>query len=197
MPSERLATTLMLGALITTALQAGGCDLLQRTTVDQTILQAHPGEIDDFDFWDALAEQAVVSNDDALHSLILMSDGRDPSSDFSGRMAIAAEKGWLAGTSLPLEANESASVGVLSVAGCNILTLKGGLTMRVFGPSPRYCTRELASLGILPDLTPNEALTGLEFIAFMNNIEDRLELQEAWAQREAMSTRKDDTGNTP
>ena len=40
-------------------------------------------------FWDDLAAEPIVSNDDALHALILMQDGRDPSADFEGRMAIA------------------------------------------------------------------------------------------------------------
>lgn len=196
MRSKQHIMTPILGAAALVLILGSGCSLMERTRVDQTILQAHPGELDDFDFWDALAEQAVVSNDDALHSLILMSDEQDPSSDFEGRMAIAAEKGWLTGTSLPLEANESVSVGLLSVAGCRILQLQGGLTMRVFGPSPRYCTRELASLGILPDLTQNEALNGLEFIAFMNNIEERLELQDAWARYDALEASGDNKGNS-
>jgi hypothetical protein len=67
--------------------------------------------------------------------------------------------------------------------------------MRVFGPSPRYCTRELSGLGILPDLTQNEALNGLEFIAFMNNIEERLELQDAWARYDALEASGDNKGN--
>jgi hypothetical protein len=117
MRSKQHIMTPILSAAALVLILGGGCSLMERTRVDQTILQAHPGELDDFDFWDALAEQAVVSNDDALHSLILMSDEQDPSSDFEGRMAIAGEKGWLSGTSLPLEANESASVGLLSVAG--------------------------------------------------------------------------------
>ena len=133
------------------------------------------------DFWDALADQSVVSNDDALHSFILIEDGTDPSPDFQARMALAAQKGWLIGTPTSLEANESATVGLLSVAACEILGIEGGLTMRLMGPSPRYCTRELSSMGMLPGLTPNEALTGLEFIAFVGNIEQRMELQQAWA----------------
>lgn len=140
--------------------------------------------MDNFDFWDALAEQPVVTNDDALHALILMEDGRDPSTDFEGRMAIAREKGWLKGTSGPLEPNESATVGLLSVAGCRILDIQGGLTMHIFGDSPRYCTRELNALHILPGLTPNEALTGLEFITFINSLEERDRLQRAWKRRE-------------
>ena len=190
MPSERLhALTLVLTCLTASALI--GCDAFQRTRVETTILESHPGELDNFEFWDALAQQPVVSNDDALHALILMNDGRDPSTDFDGRTAIAAEKGWLQGTHLPLDANESASVGLLSVAGCQILDIQGGLTMRLLGPSPRYCTRELVAMGILPGLTANEALSGLEFIAFIDGLEERDRLQRAWQRRNEV-TKGDD-----
>jgi hypothetical protein len=190
MPSERLHAL----ALVLTCLTAGslvGCDAFQRTRVETTILESHPGELDDFEFWDDLAQQPVVSNDDALHALILMNDGRDPSTDFEGRTAIAAEKGWLQGTHLPLDANESASVGLLSVAGCRILDIQGGLTMSLLGPSPRYCTRELVAMGILPGLTANEALSGLEFIAFIDGLEARDRLQRAWQRRDEV-TKGDD-----
>lgn len=169
----------LLAALLLTAM--AGC---HRTTVEQSMLERHPSELDDFDFWDGLAEEPVVSNDDALHALILMEDGRDPNTDFEGRMTVAREKGWLAGTAGTLEPNESASVGVLSVAGCRILGIQGGLTMRVFGDSPRYCTRELNAMGILPGLTPNEAMTGLEFITFIDALEERDRLQRGWDRQE-------------
>jgi hypothetical protein len=70
------------------------------------------------------------------------------------------------------------------VAACRILDIDGGLTMRVFGDSPRYCTRELNAMGMLPGLTANEALTGLEFITLVDNIEGRDRLQRAWDRRE-------------
>jgi len=164
-----------------------GC---QRSTVEQSMLQRHPSELDDFAFWDDLASEPIISNDDALHALILMEDGRDPSTDFEGRTAIASEKGWLEGTPTPLNPNESVSVGLLSVAGCRMLGIQGGLTMMIFGDSPRYCTRELNALGILPGLTPNEALTGLEFITFIDALEERDRLQRAWERQE---TAKADT----
>ena len=191
MPSERLHAVIPLLAALALGGLGTGCDAFQRTRVETTILESHPGELDDFEFWDALAKQAVVSNDDALHALILMNDGRDPSIDFEGRIAIADEKGWLEGTHLPLDPNESASVGLLSVAGCRILDIQGGLTMRLLGPSPRYCTRELVAMGILPGLTANEALSGLEFIAYIDGLEERDRLQRAWQRRDAMNTGDD------
>ena len=195
MPSDRCSIMFVVAVLLSSLLLNTGCDLFQRTRVDESILETHPGFMDDFDFWDALADQPVVSNDDALHSLILIQDGTDASFNFQARMALAAQKGWLIGTPTPLQANESATVGLLSVAACEILGIKGGLTMRLMGPSPRYCTRELSSMGMLPGLTPNEALTGLEFIAFVGNIEQRMQLQEAWIDLEEIKAGKNVQGD--
>ena len=192
MPSDPMLRSMLLLGVLAALLTLAGCN---RTTVEQTMLERHPSELDDFDFWDGLAEEPVVSNDDAFHALILMEDGRDPSADFEGRMALAGEKGWLAGTDQPLDPNESVSVGVLSVAGCRILDIKGGLTMQLFGDSPRYCTRELNAMGVLPGLTPNEALTGLEFISFIDSIEERDRLQRAWKRQEAASAATTDDGD--
>tara|TARA_Y100000589_G_scaffold283521_2_gene281668 strand:+ start:6295 stop:6873 length:579 start_codon:yes stop_codon:yes gene_type:complete len=185
MPSDRMHRILIVTGILLLLPLVPAC---QRTMVEQTMLERHPSELDDFAFWDALAEEPVVSNDDALHALILMQDGRDPSADFEARAALAGQKGWLEGTTRPLQPNESASVGLLSVAGCRILDIRGGLTMQLFGDSPRYCTRELNSMGILPGLTPNEAMTGLEFITFIDSLEERDRLQRAWQRQDQSNT---------
>ena len=58
--------------------------------------------------------------------------------------------------------------------------------MQVFGDSPRYCSRELTFMGLLPAVSENEALTGLEFTAFIDNIEDRQRLDAALEAREKL-----------
>ncbi len=46
--------------------------------------------------------------------------------------------------------------------------------MRLLGPSPRYCTRELVFLGILPPRTEHQSLSGLELMDVVGRLEDRL-----------------------
>jgi hypothetical protein len=46
-------------------------------------------------------------------------------------------------------------------------------------------------MGILPGLTSNEALSGLEFIAYIDGLEARDRLQRAWQRRDE-STKGDD-----
>ena len=62
--------------------------------------------------------------------------------------------------------------------------------MQLFGDSPRYCSRELTFMGLLPAVSENEALTGLEFTAFIDNIEDRQRLDVALKAREELKKRQ-------
>ena len=63
---------------------------------------------------------------------------------------------------------------MIAMAACDILQIEGGLTMRMFGPSPRYCTRELIYLELIPQRTDYQSLSGLEFIDLLGRIESHL-----------------------
>jgi hypothetical protein len=128
-----------------------------------------PAASQELDFMDALSKQVVVTNDDALHGLITFADGADLCRDYEGRVRIARDKKWVPEDWNP-PADESATVGWMAVAGCRILDIKGGLTMRLFGPTPRYATRELVFMGILPLRTDNQSLSGAEFLDYLNRL---------------------------
>ncbi|MHC4427052.1 MAG: hypothetical protein ACYS0D_00410 [Planctomycetota bacterium] len=140
--------------------------MLDSSVIDDTGLLE-----DELEFWTRLEERRVVTTNDALHGLYLMADGDDPFVTYDQRLAQAHERGWIPQRSAP-PANESAPVGLFAVASCDILEIRGGLTMRVLGPSGRYCTKELVFLEILPPRTEQQSLSGLEFIDLVGRIED-------------------------
>lgn len=144
-----------------------------RTVLESSAVDDWPGEEAELDYLEALESQRVVTNHDALHGLLLLADGTDSHETYEQHLADARQRGWLAHDAGP-EANESAAIGMMAVAACDILAIRGGLTMRLFGPSPRYCTRELIFLDILPARTEHQSLSGLEFIDLLGRIEDRL-----------------------
>ena len=148
----------------------GGC---ARTVLDSSVVDEYPGAEMELDFIEHVSEQRIISTNDALHGLFLLVDGDDSAADYDERLAEAKRRGWLPQDAEPT-ANESMEVGFAAMAGCAILDEKGGLTMRVFGPSPRYCARELVFLGILPQRTEYQSLSGLEFIDFLGRLEDGL-----------------------
>lgn len=154
-------------------LASAGMTGCARTVLDSSAVDEWSGDGAELDYWEHLESQRVVTNHDALHGLLMLADGADPHETYEQRLADARERAWIAGDAAP-GANESAAIGMMAVAACDVLSVKGGLTMRLFGPSPRYCTRELIFMDILPQRTEHQSLSGLEFIDLVGRIEDRL-----------------------
>lgn len=148
------------------ALALGACE---RARVTDSAVVRFPSASQELEFIDALNEQVVVTNDDALHGLIVFADGADLSPDYESRVRIARDKGWLHRT-WKSPGDESATIGWMAVAGCKIVNVKGGLTMRLLGPTPRYATRELVFMGVLPMRTDNQSLSGAEFVDYLNRL---------------------------
>ncbi len=121
------------------------------------------------DFWQAMETQRVVTNNDALHGLFLLVDDGDPAAGYEERLAAAQQRGWIK-QSPP--ANESARMGTIAVAACEYLDERGGLTMMMFGRSPRYATRELVYLQLIPARTEHQAISGPEFLELVGRLQD-------------------------
>lgn len=179
MPSELNRS--MLCALVAALL--AGCTTT-RTTIDNSAVQQFPAAESTLDFWDALDTQSVTTNDDALHALILVNDGDDGlATTWDERLARARELGWLPQDDPAPIAAESAQVGLIAVAAVHMLDIKGGLSMAMWGRTPRYSVKELVHIGVLPGIGEHEALSGAEFIAFIDALEQRQLIDAAWRRR--------------
>src|SRR5918993_19297 len=69
-------------------------------------------------------------------------------------------------------ADQAVSRGTLAVAVVRLTGIKGGITTRVFGASPRYAVRELMFTGLYPTSSPNQTFSGSEFVGIIGRIED-------------------------
>ncbi|MCE9618813.1 MAG: hypothetical protein K8R92_02765 [Planctomycetes bacterium] len=139
--------------------------LLKSSAVDQ-----FPGSQQEIEFLDVLEDMPAVTNNDALHSFLILQDGTDASKDYQDRVAEGIRRKWLS-ESFKGQANQAANVGWLAGAGCRIMKVRGGLTMMIFGPIDRYAVKELIYMEILPLRTDNQSLSGLEFIDYVNRLE--------------------------
>jgi hypothetical protein len=123
------------------------------------------------EFWHALADEPIASNDAAFHGLLLYADGKDDARDYAGRVATLKARKMLPGNfNEPAEA--AVRRGVLAVAILRVVQERGGLTMRVIGPMPRYAVRELQFMGLYPPSTPNQSFSGNEFLGIIGKLED-------------------------
>ena len=123
------------------------------------------------EFWHALTDEPVATNDHAFHGLLLYLDGKDDAADYAGRVAnLKARK------MLPKHFDEPATAavrrGILAVAIMRLLGERGGVTTTLFGPSPRYAVRELMFLNVYPPSTPNQSFSGNEFVGIIGRIDD-------------------------
>ncbi len=162
---------ILCGLLVTAAM--AGC---QRTQVDSPLLTDYPVEDEAarMAYWHGLAERPLVSNDEALHGLIVLIRGDDPTRNFEQRVQWLAERDYIdAGFGRP--PNESVERGMIAGVIAQVLDIQGGLTMRLVGPHPRYATRELVYLDIMEPGTSQQGMSGIEFVGLIAEAEQRLQ----------------------
>ena len=145
-----------------------------RTSLKQSVVAKHGGtdEFAEMDFWDALAKQRTVCNSDALHALALSFEAKPNENALAADgMATARARGWISDTE-QLAPLESARVGWIAKAVCIETGIKGGVTMRVFGPRERYSVNELNYRRWLPSMTPQQTISGMQLMALLGRAED-------------------------
>lgn len=171
-----MRSDLCISALVVAATMLAGCAASRTVLVDSAAARFSEPE-QEFDFWDTLATQRVVTNQDAIYGLLLTAGDEVPD-DYASRWQAARGRGWLAGDAAP-PPGESATVGMIAVATCELIGTEGGLVMRLLGPAPRSCTREIIYLDLIPPRSENQSLSGLEFIDLLSRIEAHNRKQES------------------
>jgi hypothetical protein len=130
------------------------------------------------EFWHRLADRPVTSNDEAFHGLLMFLDGDDPAEDYAGRVNALKSRGMLpAGFDEP--AGRAVERGTLAVAILKALDIRGGLALRLLGPTPRYAVRELVFMELYPPSSPNQTFSGAEFLGIIGKVEDYQRQQRA------------------
>ena len=163
------AALLLLDGLLLLACAAGCSSTPQTQTLAPEFAKNDPDA--QLEFWHALPDRKAVSNDEAFHALLLFVDGEDASEDYGQRVQALKDRrmlpdGFADGAASPVRR------GTLAVALARALDIRGGLTMRVFGPTARYATRELQYAGVYPPSSPQQTFSGAEFLGIIGRAED-------------------------
>ena len=116
------------------------------------------------EFWHALPERKAVSNDEAFHAVLLFVDGEDSAKDYAGRVQLLKDRRMLP-SGFSEGSSDAIRRGTLAVALTRALSIKGGLSMRLFGPRARYAVRELQYAGVYPPSSPHQTFSGPNFLA--------------------------------
>jgi hypothetical protein len=122
-------------------------------------------------FWHTLPDRRLASNDDAFHAMLLFIDGSDPASDYDERVSTLKERRMLP-NDFAGSANDAVKRGTLAVVIARVLDIKGGLSMRLLGPSPRYALRELQYMNLFPASSTQQTFSGQELLGIIGRVED-------------------------
>ena len=186
MPSERAmpppsthrtpgAHTVLIAALTVGLI---GCHSRERTAVDRSAVQAYPAAFDQLDFVERLRDLDIVSNADALHALLLFAGDARSTGAWDDEVSAARDRGWLA-PDVELTPEESAAVGMIMTAIERISDLGLGAAGLFVGESAWSpgsvvgiaATKRGRRLGLLPDRSSNQALSGAELLALLRRAE--------------------------
>jgi len=149
-----------------------GCALAlacARSQVALSVMQRHPFADQEAEFWDDLGREPVVCNEDALHALLLLA-GEAEDVSYARDWAHARARGWVAGGNPP-PARAAVRYGLVARAACELLGLRGGLGMMLWGYTERACVRELAFREIAPQRSPGRTLSGPELVELVSRLE--------------------------
>jgi hypothetical protein len=144
-----------------------------RTTVDAPIETSYDRSdiVSSVDFWHELTSRSAVTNNEGLHGLILFADDDDPNETYEQRVEYLTALGWL-----PEGFDEPGDLamqrGTLAKALSHALEIEGGVMMGLTGKSPRYATRELVFLGIMPQGTEQQVLSGYQYVGVISEAQD-------------------------
>jgi len=156
--------TAMLAAAILLAGAAGCAGPTPEMVAGRAELPAAEGSAA---FLDRVSSQPTVSQNDAMRGILLLLEGEDDAKDFQQRLAKLRDRRIVpAGTSF--DARRPVTNGLLAYMvyqGCHV---PGGLTLTLFGPSQRYCLKELQHRGFMSGGAVYSAVTGMEFVAVLN-----------------------------
>lgn len=166
----RRAIQLLLLALLALALPLGACQNSVRVGQPLTDQVAGEGAMANMSFWHGLSDRPVISNDEAFHALLLLTEDQAPDT-YEARLDEAKQHGWVP-DDYDQPADAAITRGRLAVAVCRILEIDGGVMMHLLGPTPRYATRELRYLNIYPASSPQQTIDGGKFVALISRIED-------------------------
>lgn len=158
----------VMGAILLGLFLMSGC---ASVPAGKSVVSVLPVDASEVEFWHTLQTRPIATNDDAFHGLLLYVDGGDATSSYEARMSLLKQRGMLPRDFDGL-ADQAIERGTLAVALVKMLDFKGGLTMRLFGASPRYAMRELMYRRIYPESSERQLFSGAELLGIIGRMED-------------------------
>jgi len=161
---QRVALAIVAAAVL------GGCAPAKVSDPVTDLVNAKTDDAE-IQFWHAVAEKKLVANDEAFHAMLLFLDQKDESADYAARVAALRGRKLLP-TGFDEPADAAVRRGTLAVLVTRGLDIKGGWALHLMPNWERYAVRELEYQGLWPASSPNQTVTGDEFVGLIGRMED-------------------------
>jgi hypothetical protein len=164
------------------------------------------GADQELDFYDELEHRPLVSFDDVLHAVLLLTSGRS-AEGYGARLELARRSGWI-DESFDHAGRDVATTGEVAEILADALGVPGDRGGARSGAGGDWAIRRLAVLGVLPaSARPEHGLTGAQMLAILRNAQDilpgraggradladRSTSRDAYAQRESGGGTQEET----
>lgn len=152
----------IIAAAILTAALAAGCATpgVQSPEAKLPADEGSPG------FLDRMSSQATVSENDAMRGMLMLLDGDDEAATFGERVDALKQRG-VVGEDWDFVADRPIRKGRLAYMVYQAADVPGGVILTAFGPSQRYCLRELQYRGFMSEGFVTSKVTGMEYVAVL------------------------------
>jgi hypothetical protein len=159
-----------IAAAIAAAMLIAGCNVAKVPDPVTTKFGADDPD-SQIEFWHELAQRPVACNDEATHALLLFVDGKAGEMPYEQRVAAMKDRKLLPkGFNSPPD--EAVQRGTLAYGLVEALNIRGGMTLRIFGNSPRYALKELEYMGLFPVSSTTQTFSGTELVGVFGKAED-------------------------
>jgi hypothetical protein len=123
---------------------------------------------------DRISDEMTVNQNDAMHLMLLLADGQDEADHFQQRVMKLRDREVIP-TWWDVDAEAPITRGQLAYMVYQTAKMPGGLTLSVFGPSQRYCLRELQYNGTIAPGGVFSPVTGMEIVAVLNRADSYMQ----------------------
>jgi len=125
---------------------------------------------DSAEFLDRMSSRATVTEAEALEGIRLVLQKEDKVSFAKAIDELQADgivsKQWR------FKADGHATKGLVAYMVYKVCNIPGGLTLTVFGPSRRYCLKELQFRGLMGEGLSYNTVTGMEFVSVLTRADE-------------------------
>lgn len=121
-------------------------------------------------FLDRMSSQSYVTEAEAVEGIRLILQKEDKVS--FAKAIDELQTAGIVSDRWRFKADDHATKGMVAYMVYQMCNIRGGMTLMVFGPSRRYCLKELQFRGLMGEGLSYNAVTGMEFVSVLTRADE-------------------------